>query len=129
MKTLKNNKGVTLVEIIIGVLIFAIASITLVQGFVTSANIINRATLYKNASAAASSSVELQEAQPSSDSNVNVALQSTSDNLKISGVRDNTGRTVTTTVEGSMVVGVDNGNSKIRYREFVPGDRAFLDIE
>lgn len=129
MKTLKNNKGVTLVEIIVGVLIFAIASITLVQGFVTSANIINRATLYKNASAAASSSVELQEAQPSSDSNVNVALQSTSDNLKISGVRDNTGRTVTTTVEGSMVVGVDNGNSKIRYREFVPGDRAFLDIE
>lgn len=129
MKTLKNNKGVTLVEIIVGVLIFAIASITLVQGFVTSANIINRATLYKNASAAASSSVELQEAQPSSDSDVNVALQSTSGNLKISGVRDNTGRTVTTTVEGSMVVGVDNGNSKIRYREFVPGDRAFLDIE
>lgn len=129
MKTLKNNKGVTLVEIIVGVLIFAIASITLVQGFVTSANIINRATLYKNASAAASSSVELQEAQDSSDSDVNVALQSTSGNLKISGVRDNTGRTVTTTVEGSMVVGVDNGNSKIRYREFVPGDRAFLDIE
>lgn len=128
MKTLKNNKGVTLVEIIVGVAIFAIASVALVMGFVSSANIINRATLYKNASAAASSSVELQEKQVSNDASVNIALSSRDTVITIKGKRPN-GTTVTATIDGSIYSGVDNGESNINYREFVPGANAFLDIE
>ncbi len=128
MKTLKNNKGVTLVEIIVGVAIFAIASIALVQGFVSSANIINRATLYKNASAAASSSVELQDEQDSVDESVDIALSSQGKSIIIKGKRSN-GTAINTTVNGSIYEGVDNGASQIHYREFVPGGYDVLDIE
>lgn len=61
MKTLKSNKGMTLVETIIGVALLAIASIMLVNGFVTTANIVTRATEYKIASADAAGAIELQE--------------------------------------------------------------------
>lgn len=128
MKTLKNNKGVTLVEIIVGVAIFAIASIALVQGFVSTANIVNRATLYKNASAAASSSVELQEEQASVDKSVDIALSSQAKSITITGKRAD-GRTITATIDGEIFSGKDDGASEINYREFVPGANAFLDIE
>lgn len=125
MNTLKNNKGITLVEIIVGVAIFAIASVALVQGFVSSANIINRATLYKNASAAASSAVELQDTEDvsSPDSSVSVELVTSSGTLKIKGTRGDNGESVTATVEGSLYSGVDKGTGKsqINYKEFVPG--------
>lgn len=128
MKTLKNNKGITLVEIIVGVAIFAIASIALVQGFVSSANIINLATLYKNASAAASSSVELQEEQDSVDSSVEIDLSSQSKAITIKGKKAN-GAAVSVTVNGDIYYGIDNGKSEINYREFVPGAYDILEVE
>lgn len=128
MKTLKNNKGITLVEIIVGVAIFAIASVALVMGFVSSANIVNRATLYKNASAAASSSVELQEKQDSADASVNIALSSQEKAITVKGKRAN-GTTITTTIDGEIFSGKDNGSSEVHYREFVPGANAFLEVE
>ncbi len=128
MKTLKNNKGITLVEIIIGVAIFAIASIALVQGFVSSANIINRATLYKNASAAASSSVELQEEQDSVDASVDIALSSQGKAISIKGKKAN-GTAVNVIVNGDIYAGIDNGKSEINYREFVPGGYDILEVE
>ena len=74
MKALKNKKGMTLVEMIIGILLLAIAGIMLAQSFASCANIINRATLYRNASDATSSSIELQEEQDSKDAYVSVDL-------------------------------------------------------
>lgn len=129
MKTLKNNKGVTLVEIIVGVAIFAIASVALVMGFVSSANIVNRATLYKNASAAASSSVELQEKQDSADDSVNIELGSQAKSIVVKGKRADGSLIPDTTIEGEIYSGKDNGESSIHYREFVPGANAFLDVE
>ncbi len=128
MKTLKNNKGITLVEIIVGVAIFAIASIALVQGFVSSANIINRATLYKNASAAASSSVELQEEQDSVDTSVDIDLSSQAKAITIKGKKAN-GTAINVTVNGDVYSGTDNGKSQIHYREFVPGGYDILEVE
>lgn len=128
MKTLKNNKGFTLVEIIIGVLLLAIASIMLVQGFVSTANIVNRATLYKNSSAAASSSVELQEEQDSKDTSIDIALSSQDSTITIKGKRSN-GGTVQVQSDGELFIGTDNGDSELSYREYVPGVYDVLDID
>lgn len=128
MKTLKNNKGFTLVEIIIGVLLLAIASIMLVQGFVSTANIVNRATLYKNSSAAASSSVELQEKQDSKDTSIDIALSSQDSTITIKGRKSN-GGTVQVQSNGELFIGTDNGDSELSYREYVPGVYDVLDID
>ncbi len=127
MKTLKNNKGVTLVEIIVGVAIFAIAAVALVQGFVSSANIINRATLYKNASAATSSTVELQEVQESEDTAVDVDLAKGSATITIKGVNSK-GHSVQIQSSGEIFTGTDTGDSELKYKEFVPGSYD-LDVE
>lgn len=126
-KTL-NNKGFTLVEIIIGILLLAIASVMLVQGFVSTANIVNRATLYKNSSAAASSSVELQEKQTSADDSVDIALSSQESTITIRGSRAN-GTPIQVQSNGEIFTGTDNGDSELTYREYVPGVYDVLDIE
>ena len=130
MNTLKNNKGVTLVEIIVGVVIFALASISLVMGFVSSANIITRATFYKNASASASSSIELQLKEESEDTDIQTVLTSGAQPITIEGVRSDNGRTVVTEVDGAIFMAqAGMGDSILKYREFVPGDRAYLDVD
>lgn len=65
-----NNKGLTLVEIIISLLILGIISTMFASCFATAARILNRATTYKNAVSAASSSVEVQETISSTDDRV-----------------------------------------------------------
>lgn len=124
---LNNKKGMTLVEMIIGIALLAIAGIMLVQSFASCANIINRATLYRNASDATSSSIELQEKQVSRDSNVSVDLQTDSNvkSIKIVGKKKN-GATINKTVNGELIVGTDNGKSELTYREFLPGTFEFV---
>ena len=60
MKTL-NNKGMTLVEVIISLVILGIIGVTFTECLVSSTRILNRATLYKNESAKASAAVEIQD--------------------------------------------------------------------
>ena len=55
-----NNKGMTLVEMIIGIALMAIAGIMLVTCFSSSAKIVNKATQFKLASASAAEAIELQ---------------------------------------------------------------------
>ncbi len=127
IKTLSDNKGFSLVEVIIGIALLAIASIMLIQGFVTTANIVNRATLYKNASAVVSSTVELQEKQETVDANVEAALSSQESSITIKGKRSN-GLTVQVETDGEIFVGTDEGDSELEYREFVPGVYDTLDV-
>lgn len=127
MKTLNNNKGFTLVEMIIGILLLAIASVMLIQGFVTTANIVNRATLYKNASAAASSSVELQERQEAASADVDIDLSSQESSITIKGTRAN-GASVQVESSGEIFIGTDEGDSELQYREYVPGVYDVLDV-
>lgn len=127
MKALKNKKGMTLVEMIIGILLLAIAGIMLAQSFASCANIINRATLYRNASDATSSSIELQEEQGSKDANVSVDLRTDTSvkTIRIVGKKKN-GTTINKTVNGELIVGSDTGKSSLTYREFLPGTFDFV---
>ena len=127
MKALKNKKGMTLVEMIIGILLLAIAGIMLAQSFASCANIINRATLYRNASDATSSSIELQEEQDSKDANVYVDLSTDTSvkTIRIVGKKKN-GTTINKTVNGELIVGSDTGKSSLTYREFLPGTFDFV---
>ncbi len=127
MKALKNKKGMTLVEMIIGILLLAIAGIMLAQSFASCANIINRATLYRNASDATSSSIELQEEQDSKDANVSVDLSTDTSvkTIRIVGKKKN-GTTINKTVNGELIVGSDTGKSSLTYREFLPGTFDFV---
>lgn len=127
MKALKNKKGMTLVEMIIGIMLLAIAGIMLAQSFASCANIINRATLYRNASDATSSSIELQEEQDSKDANVSVDLSTDTSvkTIRIVGKKKN-GTTINKTVNGELIVGSDTGKSSLTYREFLPGTFDFV---
>ncbi len=127
MKALKNKKGMTLVEMIIGIMLLAIAGIMLAQSFASCANIINRATLYRNASDATSSSIELQEKQNSKDANVSVDLRTDTSvkTIRIVGKKKN-GTTINKTVNGELIVGSDTGKSSLTYREFLPGTFDFV---
>lgn len=127
MKALKNKKGMTLVEMIIGIMLLAIAGIMLAQSFASCANIINRATLYRNASDATSSSIELQEEQNSKDANVSVDLRTDTSvkTIRIVGKKKN-GATINKTVNGELIVGSDTGKSSLTYREFLPGTFDFV---
>ena len=127
MKALKNKKGMTLVEMIIGIMLLAIAGIMLAQSFASCANIINRATLYRNASDATSSSIELQEKQNSKYSNVSVDLRTDTSvkTIRIVGKKKN-GTTINKTVNGELIVGSDTGKSSLTYREFLPGTFDFV---
>ena len=127
MKALKNKTGMTLVEMIIGILLLAIAGIMLAQSFASCANIINRATLYRNASDATSSSIELQEEQDSKDANVSVDLSTDTSvkTIRIVGKKKN-GTTINKTINGELIVGSDTGKSSLTYREFLPGTFDFV---
>ena len=55
---MNDNTGMTLLELIIAVSIFAIAAVVLLQSFVTSGRVNNKSSLYLNASTAAQNVVE-----------------------------------------------------------------------
>jgi len=62
MKTL-NNKGMTLVEIVLAIVILGMAGLMLATTFSSAMRILNRATLYKNVSTSATETVEVAEKQ------------------------------------------------------------------
>lgn len=100
-----NNKGMTLVEVVIGVLLIAIASIMMVQGFGTSARMINDANQIKYGSTNAESGVELE------DYSTRTGVENTISNGSV-------------TVKGDQVNGqyliVKDTASGVRYRVFSP---------
>ena len=55
---MNDNTGMTLLELIIAVSIFAIAAVVLLQSFVTSGRVNNKSSLYLNASTAAQNVME-----------------------------------------------------------------------
>ena len=63
MKVLNNNKGLTLVEIVLAILILGMSGLMLATTFSSAMRILNRATLYKNISSSAAATVELEEEQ------------------------------------------------------------------
>lgn len=56
---IKDNRGMTLLELIIAVSIFAIAAVVLLQAFVTSGRVNKKSSLYLNASTAAQNVMEV----------------------------------------------------------------------
>lgn len=132
MKTL-NNKGMTLVEMVLAILILGIAGIMLVESFVSSMNIINRATLLKNASTAASNSVELQNVQTSPDKDVKIAWDNTLNKngeskikIKATATKENANsRDIECEIVGTYIVAHETNGTNLRYREFLPNDFSF----
>lgn len=124
MKTLKSNSGMTLVEVVLAILILAIGSFMLAEGFSASARITNRATLLRNSSVAASSSLEVEEALESKDPKINIDYSDdTSGSItvkyKIGGTEQQF------TQSGQYSIAKDTGETNLRYREFCPNNFSF----
>lgn len=118
MKTLKNNSGMTLVEIVLSILILGIGTMMLATCFSSAARITNRATMLKNASLAASSSIEVEDTVTSKDPNVDVAYsQSESPKVTISYTKN--GSEGKFEQSGQYAEAKDSGTG-LTYREFCP---------
>lgn len=126
MKTLNNKKGMTLVEMIIGIMLLAIAGVMLAQSFAAAARIATRATLYKNVSSTAASTVELEEAQTPKNSDYTVEMDHKNGNLTVTYKKD--GTTATIPMKGQYVVSnaeSSSFNAGLTYREFLPSNFSF----
>ncbi|NLL63188.1 MAG: hypothetical protein GX241_02950 [Ruminococcaceae bacterium] len=130
MKVLSNNKGLTLVEIIVGFLLFAIAGVMFAQSFASTSRLVMRAALFKSESASASSSVELEEAQEPYTPYYTVTVDKTypSGDGKLTVTYEKGGVSKTITMKGAYVVGkadAIDSNATITYREFLPSNFSF----
>ena len=134
----KNNKGMTLVEMIIGILLLGIISLMFARSFSSMANIVNRATMYKNASSIATTAIELQDDSYansiSKDSNINIVFSKNADQDS----EDTSKKTVKVfykdknapegsalesfSIKGDLLSAVDDGSTNLNYKEFVPGN-------
>ena len=105
-----NNKGMTLVEIIISLVILGIIGVSFTECLVSTTRILNRATLYKNESSKASAAVEIQD---SKDTNVTQGTMKfkTSDGKQIEAI----GEYISNQPEKTST---DTG---LIYKEFVAG--------
>lgn len=127
MKTL-NNKGMTLVEMIISIVILGMAATMLVQSFVSSMNVINRATLYRNASATIASSIETEDAEVSKDPNVKSEVKYTSAAVKPVKVVLQNGTQLQVSgsyIESKDVGSTGNNGTGLKYHEFLPSNYGF----
>lgn len=127
MKTL-NNKGMTLVEMIISIVILGLAATLLVQSFVSSMNVITRATLYRNASATIASSIETEDAEVSKDPNVKSEVKYTSAAVKPVKVVLQNGTQLQISgsyIEGKDVGSTGNNGTGLKYHEFLPSNYGF----
>lgn len=105
-----NNKGMTLVEIVIALCILGIVGITFASGFASTAKVLNMATLYKNESAAASNAVELQ------DKNSGTVFSDKDDSIVFSNGQKKI------TVSGQLITNdTSNSQTELRYKEFISG--------
>ena len=123
MKTL-NNKGMTLVEVVLAILILGIGAMMLAEGFTASARMTNRATRYRNASVAASSSIETEEAYPSSDPSVTITYQKSNSNESIT-IKYKEGNADKTIVQKGKYSEANDSNSSLTYKEYTPYSDTF----
>ena len=124
MKTLKNNAGMTLVEIVLSIMILAIGAFMLAEGFSASARINNRATNLKNSSLAASSTLEVEEVVESNDPAVDVSYE-TKDGGEITiSYKDADGSNKTLKQSGEYAEAEDSGTG-LKYKEFYPNNFSF----
>ena len=126
MKVLNSKSGMTLVEMVLAILILGIGSIMLTECFSSAARMTNRATLYRNASVAASSTLELEEEYGSNDPEVNISY-----NTKDPGVpivikykENENGPEKNFELEGNYGEANDSGTG-LTYREFYPDNFSF----
>ena len=105
-----NNKGMTLVEVIISLVILGIIGVTFTECLVSSTRILNRATLYKNESAKASAAVEVQDTKETNISQGTMRFK-TSDGKQIEAVGEYiSNKTEKTSTDTGLI-----------YKEFVAG--------
>ena len=114
MNLRQNNKGMTLVEMIISILILGIIGVSFAECFVSTTRILNRATLYKNESAKAAEAVEVQD---------------TSDTDYVEGsitfVVNRGTEKVNIVSKGDYIINKVEGNSDetgLKYKEFLAGN-------
>lgn len=131
---LLNNKGMTLVEVIIGTVLLAIAGIMLASSFSATASLINKATLYKNISSAAASTVELEEVQECKDERVTIELNDYNESTGSKTVTvecekyNSAGGKITDLdfdIDGSYIIASESDKSNLKYREFLPTNFSF----
>lgn len=145
-----NNSGMTLVEMILGTVLLAIASMMLLSSFTTAANIINRATLYKEASTVGQTMIELQSEtyalSKNDNDNIVMSLERNDDlnsesnieivnkaSVNVTNARitvqytksKNPGDNKTFKMSGDILKAKDSGESELTYREFLPGNYYF----
>ena len=123
MKILKSKSGMTLVEIIVAILVLGIISISFASCFATAARILNRATLYKNASSTTSSTLELEEVQTSKDPNVSASFEYT-DSSTITYSYKNGATEGNLSAVGLYGLSNDSGTG-LTYKEFYPNNFDF----
>ncbi|MBQ0135855.1 MAG: hypothetical protein KBS43_03885 [Oscillospiraceae bacterium] len=124
MKTLKSNSGMTLVEIVLAILIMSLGTFMLAEGFSASARITNHATLIRNSSVAASSSLEVEEAVDSKDDAVNIEYSDDTSGTITVSYNDGSGNKQFTQ-NGQYAKAVDTGSVNLKYREFCPNNFSF----
>lgn len=110
-KIIKDKKGMTLVEAIIGVLLLGIASLMLLTGFQTCLSLISEANKFKVESARVSTNVEVGSFKGNhlNDDNNNETTKSHGSIILDNGV----------TVNGSYFYSASNGD-ELDYTLFVP---------
>ena len=127
MKVINNNKGLTLVEIVLAIVILGISGLMLATTFSSAMRIINRATLYKNISTSAASAVELEDTEDAINKDAySTAINEENATITITYTKD--GETASTNISGQFMYGSagDNGaNAHLRYKEFLPSNYSY----
>ncbi|MBQ0014497.1 MAG: type II secretion system protein [Oscillospiraceae bacterium] len=124
MKTL-NNKGMTLVEVVLAIVILGIGAMMLAEGFSAAARMTNRATHYRNASVATSSTLEVEEVVESKDPKVSVDLDYKDASSGITIKYKKNGVDNTLTLPGQYAISNET-NTDLTYREFCPDNFSFV---
>ena len=140
MNLSNNKKGLTLVEIIIAICILGLIGTAFASCIASSLKIVNKATLYKNASATAQSMIELQDENYAKsknyDDNIDVSLTKSGNmscNIKYKTYtkgadQDDVDKLPESsfTINGDILSASDKKGSKLTYREFLPGNYYFI---
>ncbi|MBQ6752336.1 MAG: prepilin-type N-terminal cleavage/methylation domain-containing protein [Clostridia bacterium] len=122
-----DNKGLTLVELILAAVILAISGLMLATTFTSAMRIMSRAILYKNVSATAAETVELAEEQEPVENFVyDVDSSEKNGTLTITYKKDNVDST--TTMSGQYYfaeVSKDDERVGLTYKEFLPSNFSY----
>ena len=130
MKIIRNQKGLTLVELVLGIVILGISATMLALTFSSALRIVNRATLYKNVSATAAASIELEAKQDPISGNTYVSSidHETADlEVKFKKAADPIEKTMD--MEGQFLYGLvdqNDANIHLKYKEYLPSNYGFI---